>query len=137
MRGVENLRRGDVLVVYRTSDGQGSARFRSVATSLCVVEECRDIGSFGSREEFLAYCRPYSVFTDQELIDLWQRRSYPKIVRFTYNIAFGRRPNRGRLIDEVGLSEDAYWGFLQLTHAQLKHIATLGEVNESLVVDQA
>lgn len=137
MRGVENLRRGDVLVIYRTSDQRGPARFRSVATSLCVVEEFRDIGSFCSREEFLAYCRPYSVFTEQELSELWQRKKYPKIIRFTYNIAFGRRPNRGRLIDEIGLSEDVYWGFMQLTPDQLKRIISLGEVNESIVVDKA
>lgn len=136
MRGVENLRRGDVLVIYRTKDGQGPARFRSVATSLCVVEEFKDISDFSSYEEFLAYCRPHSVFTEQELSELWQRKNYPKIIRFTYNIAFGRRPNRGLLIDEVGLSEDAYWGFMRLTSDQLKHIVSLGEVNESLVVDQ-
>lgn len=135
MRGVENLRRGDILAIYRTSDGQGSARFRSVATSLCVVEEYRDIGSFRSREEFLIYCRPYSVFSDEELSRIWQCRNYPKVIRFTYNIALDRRPNRGRLIDEVGLSEDAYWGFMRLTPGQLKHIAALGEVHESLVVD--
>jgi len=137
MRGVENLRRGDVLVIYRTKDGQGPARFRSVATSLCVVEEFRDISNFSSREEFLAYCRPYSVFTEQELSQLWRRKNYPKIIRFTYNIALGRRPNRGLLIDEVGLSENAYWGFMRLTSDQLKHIVSLGEVNESLIVDQA
>ena len=41
MKGVEMLIPGDILVIYRTSDGQGPAYYRSVATSICVVEEVK------------------------------------------------------------------------------------------------
>lgn len=137
IRGVEVVKPGDVLVIYRTTDNPGFARYRSVATSLCVVEEYRHIDDFPTIEAFLAYCRPYSVFSDDELRDLWRRRKYPKIIRFTYNIALNRRPTRDRLINDVGIPKDAYSGFMPIDHHQLRKIASLGEIDESLVVDQA
>jgi hypothetical protein len=135
MKDVDKLQLGDVLVIYRTSDQQGAAYYRSVATSVCVVEEFRNIDSFASEAEFLAYCAPFSVFTDQELRDLYKSRKYPFVIRFTYNIALKRRPNRKVLIEEMGLSRDGYWGFFPLTKAQFKAIMKKGEVNESLIVD--
>ncbi|MGV7197652.1 N-acetyltransferase [Xanthomonas axonopodis] len=137
MPGMEALRRGDLLLIYRTSDGQGSAYYRSVATSICVVEEYRTIHSFSSLNEFMGYCRPYSVFTDDELAQFWARKNYPHVVRFTYNVALSRRPNRKVLIENVGLNADARWGFMPLTHSQLLSIAQLGNVHESLIIHQA
>ncbi|EKM0809756.1 TPA: hypothetical protein MAA73_005201, partial [Klebsiella pneumoniae] len=61
MHGVASLKPGDNLLIYRTSDGQGPARFRSVATSVCVVQEIKDIHDFLTYEEFKNYCEPYSV----------------------------------------------------------------------------
>jgi hypothetical protein len=135
MRGVDTLGYGDILLIYRTSDQQGAAHYRSVATSVCVVEEFRNINSFVSEEEFLTYCTPFSVFTEQELRGFYKFRKYPFVIRFTYNIALKRRPNRKVLIEEVGLNADQYWGFFQLTKNQFKAILTKGEVNESLIVD--
>lgn len=137
MDGLQNLRRGDVLVIYRTSDGQSSARFRSVATSICVVEEYRAISSFGSLEEFLGYCEPYSVFTRDELEGFWRHRRYRHIIRFMYSVALSRRVTRGELIDEVGLDENAYWGFMPLTNEQLLDIASRGGVDANTIVNKA
>ncbi|MGO1000556.1 N-acetyltransferase [Lysobacter sp. CA196] len=137
MDGMQNLRRGDVLLIYRTSDNQGSARFRSVATSICVVEEYRSISSFVSIDDFIKYCLPYSVFTETELREFWRHRRYPHIIRFTYNVALNRRVTRGEMIDEVGLSEGAYWGFMPLTAQQFTNIARRGSIDESLIVHQA
>ena len=39
MKGIEQLRRGDLLLIYRTGDGKGPAHYRAVATSICTVEE--------------------------------------------------------------------------------------------------
>jgi L-amino acid N-acyltransferase YncA len=134
MRGVDALQLGDVLLIYRTSDGQGAAHHRSVATSICVVEEFRSIHSFGSREAFLGYCRPYSVFTEDELGRFWTSKRYPHVVRFTYNIALKKRITRGAMIEDAGLDASAYWGFLPLSHAQFLTIIQRGGVHESLVV---
>jgi len=39
MQAVQSFQKGDILLIYRTNDGQGAARFRSVITSICVVEK--------------------------------------------------------------------------------------------------
>lgn len=39
MEGTSNFKPGDIIVTYRTTDRQGPARYRSVITSVCVVEE--------------------------------------------------------------------------------------------------
>jgi hypothetical protein len=135
MRGVDALRSGDALLIYRTTtDGRGAAHYRSVATSVCVVEELRSIHSFPSRDAFLSYCRPYSVFTENELSSFWVSKRYPHVVRFTYNIALKKRITRGEMIEEVGLDPAAYWGFLPFSHRQFLDIIRKGGVHESLVI---
>ncbi len=135
MGGMEALRRGDVLLIYRTTDRDGQAYYRSVVTSICVVEEYRSISSFASKQEFLKYCEPYSVFTHLELNNFWASRKYPHVIRFTYNYALPKRPTRGKLIDEVGISSDDYWGFKGISKEELRKILELGDLDESLVID--
>ncbi|WP_242164968.1 N-acetyltransferase [Lysobacter sp. M15] len=135
MRGMDVLQPRDVLLIYRTTDNQGPARYRSVATSLCVVEEYRSIHSFRSEDEFLIYCSPYSVFDEAELREFWRHKRYVHVVRFAYNIALKRRITRAELIDEVGLNSDVYWGFMPLTNAQVTEIANRGGVDARLIVN--
>lgn len=135
MRGVINMHRGDVMLIYRTSDNMGPARFRAVATSVCVIEEVKSIREFSSLGEFLHYCSKFSIFTQDELISFYKTQKYPFIIKFTYNIAFNKRPNRAILIEDVGLSESDYWGFMSLNDAQFARVIELGEVNESLVIN--
>lgn len=134
MRGTEDLRRGDVLVIYRTSDEASPAHYRSVATSLCVVEEVRDIASFRDEQEFLNYCAPYSVFTINELEDFYRKKRYPVIIRFTYNFALKKRVTRKYMIETLGVSADRYWGFFQLSGPEFKGIVSEGRVDENLIV---
>lgn len=134
MEGVQALRPGDILLIYRMTDHQGPARYRSVATSVCVVEEYRHINTFSSQGEFVDYCRPYSVFNAAELADFWNRRRYPYVFRFTYNLALPRRVTRGTMIDECGLDENAYFGLLRLTPQQFHDIVSRGQVNENLII---
>ncbi len=134
MRGVEGLRRGDTILIYRTKDGAGPAHYRSVATSLCVVEELRHVSHFPSFEEFQSYCAPYSIFTLEELRDLYQRRKYPWVIRFTYNLALRKRVTRQVLIEKVGLDPNAYWGFLPITSEQLRMILGLAGNDENPLI---
>lgn len=136
MQGVDALKTGDLLVIYRTSDQQGPARFRSVATSVCVVEEMKNRNHFSGVNEYKEYCRPYSVFSDNELATLHQQSIGKHVIRFTYNASFVKRITRGRLIDEVGVSQDAYWGFCPISHDQCTKILQMGGVHESLTVYQ-
>lgn len=135
MSGLDALKSGDALLIYRTSDGEGPAYFRSVVTSICVVEEYRNINNFSTEKEFLDYCRPYSVFTEDELKGFWSRKKYPHIIRFTYNAALKRRITRGELIGEIGLDSSAYWGFMPITKDQFLNIVKKSEINESFIVN--
>lgn len=134
MSGIDHLKRGDILFIYRTGDNAGPAYYRALVSSVCVVEEYRHIDSFGSYHEFERYCAPYSVFSQEELQRFWQVRKYPHILRFSYNIALPKRIIRKDLLEQVGLSEGAYFGFMPLTHQQAYHILRLGQVNESFVI---
>lgn len=134
MQGVQELRPGDVLLIYLTTDNKGPARYRSVATSVCVVEEYRHINSFASQEEFINYCKPHSVFDEGELVNFWARQRYPYVFRFTYNIALPKRVTRGTMIDECGLDESAHFGILRLTPEQFHNIVSRGQINESLII---
>jgi L-amino acid N-acyltransferase YncA len=135
MTGMNRLSKGDILLIYRTTDGNGPAHHRSVATSVCVVEEYRAIQSFPSESDFLKYCRPFSVFTEPELKQFWKEKKYPHILRFTYNFALRKRVTRGKMITDLGLDANAYWGFMPINGNQLHSIISAGQVNESLVVD--
>lgn len=124
MGGVEQLRRGDTLLIYPTADG-GPAYYTSVVTSLCVVEELTNVNNFATVDQFLAYCAPYSIFSEPELRSFYQNRRYPWVIRFTYNLALHRRPNRKALVEQVGINPGMYWGFFQISTPQLKHILQL------------
>jgi len=134
MDGVDQLKKGDLLLIYRTSDGKGSARFRSVISSVCVVEEVKTAKDFKSINEYLKYSNAYSIFDESELKKLYYQKGMA-VIKMTYNAAFDRRVTRGELIDGVGLSEDQYWGFFQVTDEQFKDIISRGKVNESIIVN--
>lgn len=124
MKGIDQLKRGDTLLIYRTADG-GSGYHTSVVTSLCVVEEISHITHYATEKNFLDYCKPYSIFSLTELQGFYQTKKYPWVIRFTYNLALTKRPNRKALLEEVGLPSDTYWGFFKLTTDQLKRILKL------------
>jgi hypothetical protein len=132
---VSALREGDILVIYRTSDNLGPAEYRSVATSVCVVESLRSRRQFRDEEEFIRECRSYSVFSEAELREYWKDFSRLFVIKFTYNVALRKRLTRKRLCDEVGIDRSARPSFLQLTDEQFNSIVRLGDVPESLIVD--
>lgn len=135
MNGMENLRPGDNILIYRTSDGMGPAAYRSVATSVCVVEEYRNINEFASLNDFKAYCGPFSVFSPQELDGFYHQKNYPHIVKFSYNFPLRRRIIRKDIIEMTGIPEEIYWGFFPLSDGHLRTILSAGGVNEGLIVD--
>lgn len=134
MHGLDVLRRGDNLLIYRTTDIVGQAYFRAVATSVCVVEEYRNINEFATFQQFKDYCSPFSVFTDAELQNLFATKKYPYIIKFTYNFPLKRKVIRRDLMTITGYTNDDYWGFMPLDNARLSAILAAGEVNESLIV---
>ncbi len=135
MDGISYFNPGDIIITYRTSDKKGPADYRSVATSVCVVEESRNIGDFPTLEAFLKYAQSYSIFTQEELIGFYNSKKYPYIVRFTYNAALSNRIIRKRLIEEVGMLRGAYWGVLGISDSQFAQILELGAVDESIIIN--
>ena len=135
MPGVMSFRAGDVLVTYRTSDGKGPAKYRSVITSICVVEEYKNINDFTTLQSFLSYSSSYSVFSVGELTGFYHKKNYPHIIKFTYNTAIKKRVIRDVLIRSVGLRESDYWGVMKLTDEQFSHMLSLGEVNERVIIN--
>ncbi|MEC4170200.1 N-acetyltransferase [Pseudomonas sp. MS-1(2024)] len=131
------LEPGDIVAIYRTNDGKGRAYYRSVVSSLGVVEEVRQIKSFQSESQFIKYAKPYSIFTIEQLKEYFTNKQKSYIIKFTYNAALKKRIIRKRLIEECLISTRTRWDFTQLTETQLKWIADEGEINESLIVHQA
>jgi len=134
MEGVSNFNRGDLIVIYRTGDGQGAAEYRAVATSICVVESVRHINDFKNENEFLKYCLKFSIFTEVELKKIFIEKKYPYIINFTYNAALPKRPIRKLLADDAGISRDKYWGVLELTNNQFEKVVDLGNLDRRLIV---
>ncbi|AVJ25708.1 N-acetyltransferase [Achromobacter spanius] len=132
---IMNMSAGDKVVMYRTGDGAGPAEYRAVATSLCVVEEARRLDSFADADEFIAYARSHSVFSDDDLRIFFDEKKYLFALKFTYNIALRRRLTRHHLIENVGIHRNAYPGFIKLTRAQYRQIAIDGGIDESLIID--
>lgn len=120
IRQVMEMRRGDVIVMYRMKDPSGPAEFTAVATSLCVVEGVHTIDQYRSEEEFVTECVKFSVFDEEELKRIYRERKYTYIVNFTYNVALPKRPNRRKLADEVGLDRDERWSCVPLSDVQLR-----------------
>ncbi len=133
MEGVEDLRTKDIIVIYRMSDGQGPAEYRSVATSICVVEEVRPKDSFTNINEYLTYTKPYSVFDEKELRQWWNRRTL-YVIKMLYNAAFTKRVIRKTLAEQIGLDRKERWGFLHLSREQFLKIANSGGIDVRLIV---
>lgn len=133
---VGGLKPGDIVVIYRCTDGKAPAKYRSVVTSVCVVEEVRPSKDFASLGDFLKYARPHSVFDRDELEKLWWNSGKSFfVIRMMYNAAFGKRTTRGKLLDELGKSSRSYINFYPLTDSEFDKVMEMGKVNESLIVD--
>jgi hypothetical protein len=131
------LRKGDVIVIYRTKpkNDNGSAEYRSVATSICVVERVTAIKSFKTFGEFKDACKNYSVFTDVELDNIYRSNSPHYIIQMTYNVAFKKRIIRKYLADNCNIDRNLRWSFIKLSYDQMQNIIKLGEVNESYIIN--
>ena len=55
----------------------------------------------------------------------------------TYNAALTKRVIRKDLIEKVGISQNAYAGFIELTDNQFEKILKLGGVDEYIIINQA
>ena len=120
MQGMDAMKKGDLVVIYRTSDGIGPARFRSVATSICTIEGYKNIHEYESIDEFLRTTESYSIFSRDELIRFYKTKKFQHIIKFSYNLALPKRVTNGTMIDELGVNP-AYWGFFEPTNSSMAY----------------
>lgn len=142
MPGCAEIKPKDLLLIYRTNDGAGPARYRSVVTSVCEVQEMKTRSDFKDVEDFINYSSAYSIFARKELISLWNKEKYGRpiplyIIKMTYNAALGKRVINDTLQNEygIGTAPGTYWGFIKLTDDQFRDVLKGGNVNENIVVD--
>lgn len=128
------LKQGDLIAIYRTNDYRGPARYRSVVTSICEIEEVRTKSDFADINDFISYTNAYSIFEDNDLKG-WYKKDNVIVLKMTYNIALTKRVTRGYLLDNIGISPDIYWGFFRLTDDQFRGILDKGEINENIIID--
>ena len=133
---------GSCLVIYRCQDKEGThAWFKSVATSLCLVEEVRPKRSFLSEQDFINYCQKYSVFTEEKLRTVFRARKKFELhaIKMTYNLALPKRPNLEQLVTEGVLphpkEKKEYLGLKKLSEAEFQAIVTLGNVDARLIIN--
>ena len=134
MKDVAYLRPNDKLIIYRTSDYQGPAYYRSVATSLCTVLEVKTNHDFGNVDEFTKYCNKYSVFEEKDLRKCFSGKTC-FVIKMMYNVAFPSRVIRKNMIEEIGIPSDMYWGFFRLSDNQFYSILSKGEVDERYIIN--
>ncbi len=133
MADTAQLQREDIIAIYRTKDDKGPARYRSVITSICQIEEIKTNKDFATADDFIAYTNYYSIFDHNELRQWYQQKNY-YVLKMTYNIALTKRVTNGYLVDELGMSPK-YWGFFQLTDEQFNAILKKGEVDEGVIIN--
>jgi len=133
MGDAAQLQSGDLIAIYRTNDGAGPARYRSVITSICQIEEVKTNKDFADVDSFLAYANYYSIFDPIELRQWYGKKNFT-VLKMTYNIALTKRVTNGYLVDELKMVPK-YWGFFQLTDEQFNAILKKGEVDESIIIN--
>jgi RimJ/RimL family protein N-acetyltransferase len=132
IKGLENLKKGDVLIIYRTKDkNKPNARYSSVLTSLCVVLEAKHQDEFASFNEFFRYCKPYTVYEKEEL-EKYYNSGNAKVVKMTYNIAFKKRLIKKYIEENFGVPD--YWGFFPISKEFLKQIIIDAGIDERLII---
>ena len=135
MSDVNQLRKGDLLLIYRTSDGLGSANYRSVVTSVCTVNEVKTFSDFNNEDDFIRYTNQYSIFSEDDLRKWFRYKNNFTVIKMLYNVAFTKKVIRKILLDEVGMDSGMYWGFCPVTDEQYKYILELGGADERYFVD--
>lgn len=135
MKDVDKLKQGDLLLIYRTSDGKGYANYRSVITSVCTVNEVKTFKDFEDEDDFIKYTNQYSIFTPYDLKRWYKYKNNFIVVKMLYNVAFTKKVIRKTLLENVGLDEHAYWGFLPVSDKQFDQIIELGQADGRYFID--
>lgn len=132
--GLQDINPGDPIIIYRTTDQEGNALYRSVATSLCTAVEVHTKDSFESLDGFLEFCKGRTVFNKNELINSYNKENLT-VIKMVYNQAFSNRVIRKELIEVCGLNRYDYWGIMSLEYRQFECVLREGGIHESFIIN--
>jgi predicted nucleic acid-binding protein len=134
-----NIKKGDILIFYRTAPRDKKAYYHSVITTIGIVED--KIDDIQSETEFVLKSRKRSIFTDDYLKEFWNYdpRYRPFLIRFlsVYSFPLGNRMNRKSLL-ELGIisgEENELRGLKKITREQFILLLKETKTNESIVVN--
>lgn len=133
----KNIKRGDIIIFYRTKEYGKAAKYSSVITTIGIVEE--KIDNIQNEKEFIINSRKRSIFTDKELSSFWNfSNTKPFLINFLYVYSFkiGDRMNRDKLL-QLGIltgADNEIRGLKQITKEQFLLILKECKVNESFIV---
>lgn len=134
-----DIKKGDILVFYRTAERGKSAFYSSVITTIAIVEE--KIEAIKDESDFITKCRKRSVFSNEELKTYWNynEKNRPFIINFLYVYSFllGKRINRKSMIELNIITgiENELRGLKKINEDQFKTILKASDTNESIIVD--
>jgi predicted nucleic acid-binding protein len=133
-----NIKRGDILIFYRTAPQDKSAYYHSVITTIGIVED--KIDDIQNEAEFILKARKRSIFTDEYLKEFWNYnpKYRPFLIRFlsVYSFQLGNRLNRKSLLDMEIITgeENELRGLKEITKEHFIQILKGAQVNESFIV---
>jgi len=129
-----NLKRGDLIVFYRTKT-DGPAYYTSVATTIGIVSDV--IVNIRDEEHFIGLCRKRSVFSDKELAKYWNYnpKNRPFIVNFYYIYSFPMPRINLKQLKELRIIANAPRGFDPMTKQGFETLIKESNADESFIID--
>tara|TARA_R110001583_G_scaffold56591_2_gene170665 strand:- start:2083 stop:3606 length:1524 start_codon:yes stop_codon:yes gene_type:complete len=139
-RSIErNIKKGDLIVFYRTKTQGQSAYHTSLITTIGIVDE--KIDGIKDEAEFILKCRKRSIFTNNYLREFWNYSKYrPFIIKFLYVHTFplGSRLNRKKLLelDIINGNQNELRGLKKISKEQFLTLLKETKTNESIIVNK-
>lgn len=134
----KDIKRGDVLIFYRTAPYGKSAYYHSVITTIGIVQE--KIEGIDSEASFVQKARKRSIFTDEYLKEFWNYnpKYRPFLIKFisVYSFLQGHRLNRKTLL-ELGIltgEDNELRGLKKITKEQFLTILKETSTNENYII---
>ena len=124
---------GDLILFYRMGLPGESKKYKSVVSTLAMVDEIID--NIRSEEELLKICQNRSVFTIGELQDFWRRHRYNlKVIKFIFVKSLTKRLPLGYLWEkDIIAAPGGPRPFTMLTDAQFDMIMRDSETDVKYV----
>lgn len=118
----KGARPGDLILFYRMGNPDEIKKYKSVLTTVAMVDEIID--KINSEDELLQLCQNRSVFTASELKEFWEKhRTDIKVLKFVFVKSLTKRLTLGYLWEKgIIFAPNGPRPFTQLTDAQFDMI---------------